>query len=30
MWRFTRLTNAFSNRVQNHEATAALHCMYSK
>ena len=28
MRRFTRLTNAFSKKVQNHEAAIALHFMY--
>jgi hypothetical protein len=28
MRRFTRLTNAFSKKVENHAAAAALHFMY--
>jgi hypothetical protein len=28
MRRFTRLTNAFSKKVENHEAAVALHFMY--
>ena len=28
MRRFTRLTNAFSKKIQNHEAAVALHYMY--
>jgi|SRR5579863_9824987 len=28
MRRFTRLTNAFSKKLENHVATVALHCMY--
>jgi hypothetical protein len=28
MRRFTRLTNGFSKKVQNHEAAVALHYMY--
>lgn len=28
MRRFTRLTNAFSKKVENHEAAIALHYMY--
>jgi IS1 family transposase len=28
MRRFTRLTNAFSKKIENHVATVALHCMY--
>jgi hypothetical protein len=28
MRRFTRLTNAFSKKTQNHEAAIALHYMY--
>jgi len=28
MRRFTRLTNAFSKKVENHEAAIALHFMY--
>ena len=28
MRRFTRLTNAFSKKVQNHEAAVALHFMH--
>jgi hypothetical protein len=26
--RFTRLTNAFSKKLENHVAAIALHCMY--
>src|SRR2546427_5676772 len=28
MRRFTRLTNAFRKKIENHVATVALHCMY--
>jgi len=28
MRRFTRLTNAFSKKIENHEAAVALHYMY--
>lgn len=28
MRRFTRLTNAFSKKIENHEAAIALHFMY--
>jgi hypothetical protein len=28
MWRFTRLTNAFSKKLANHEAAIALHFMH--
>lgn len=28
MRRFTRLTNAFSKKIENHEASVALHFMY--
>ncbi len=28
MRRFTRLTNAFSKKIENHAATVALHYMY--
>jgi hypothetical protein len=28
MRRFTRLTNAFSKKLENHVAAIALHCMY--
>jgi hypothetical protein len=28
MRRFTRLTNAFSKKIENHVATVAFHCMY--
>ena len=28
MRRFTRLTNAFSKKIENHEHVVALHCMH--